>query len=249
MKPNDILAQIFERIGATPATPAYFTGEEVAEWPEDFVQALTVRNLLRQANPAEVAECDGCECACSMPVAIRRNGPDTSYFIVCNRRSDVSRIAVPARRLARVCSSGQMVAETVSELLEMPARPLERSVTDAVQFDLGIIKGPLGSSHVTLATVGGLQVGVAGYAVPLRDLLSFDGTDLTIDRAAIVRRIENPVAGGGDVESAAQRRLRLRRRRDELKRQGIRAFLKQLAAEEGVSVPRIKQLLGKASAK
>jgi len=44
-------------------------------------------------------------------------------------------------------------------------------------------------------------------------------------------------------EPPSERRERLTRRRDELKAKGVRGFLKTIAAEESVSVQRIKQIL------
>lgn len=53
-----------------------------------------------------------------------------------------------------------------------------------------------------------------------------------------------PAAPIGGQESAEARRDRVRRRVDALRGAGARAFLKTVAAEEGVSVARIKQLIG-----
>lgn len=44
-------------------------------------------------------------------------------------------------------------------------------------------------------------------------------------------------------ETPEARRTRLRERANELKMAGVKAWLKQLATEEGISIPRIKQLL------
>jgi hypothetical protein len=66
---------------------------------------------------------------------------------------------------------------------------------------------------------------------------------LAVDRRALLRCVDSPVAAAGDKESAEQRRERLRKRRDELKASGVHNFNQVLAEEEGRSVERIKQLL------
>ena len=58
---------------------------------------------------------------------------------------------------------------------------------------------------------------------------------------------DEPAGASGEparyAECQAQRRARLERRRDELKAQGVRDFTKRIAAEEGISEARVRQLL------
>jgi hypothetical protein len=55
--------------------------------------------------------------------------------------------------------------------------------------------------------------------------------------------VDKPIAGAGDPESAMQRRARLKKRVQSEKDKGTIAFLKIVAEEERISVPRLKQLL------
>ena len=64
-----------------------------------------------------------------------------------------------------------------------------------------------------------------------------------MDKRRLTRLVDQPVAGAGDVESAEQRRERISKRADELKANGVKAFLKAVAKEEGLSITRIKQLI------
>ncbi len=59
----------------------------------------------------------------------------------------------------------------------------------------------------------------------------------------MTRLVDQPVAGAGDEESAAQRRERLKKRVQAVKAKGTKAFLKTVAEEEGISSSRLKQLL------
>jgi hypothetical protein len=61
--------------------------------------------------------------------------------------------------------------------------------------------------------------------------------------------VDKPVAGAGDIESAAQRRARLAKLVREERAKGNRAFLKTVAAKEGISISRLKQLLPKSAGK
>ena len=64
-----------------------------------------------------------------------------------------------------------------------------------------------------------------------------------MDRRALTRLVDQPIAGGGDQESAAQRRERLQKRVDAERAKGNRAFNKTVAEEEGINVSRLKQIL------
>jgi len=77
----------------------------------------------------------------------------------------------------------------------------------------------------------------------LADLLCWGDQGITLERRALVRCVDAPVAGAGSAESAAQRQARLRARVGELKASGVVGFIKALAAQEGLSETRIKQLL------
>jgi hypothetical protein len=66
---------------------------------------------------------------------------------------------------------------------------------------------------------------------------------VSIERRALLRCVDNPIAAAGGQESAEQRRERLRLRRNELKASGVRNYNQMLAGEEGITVERIKQLL------
>ncbi|MBI4985617.1 MAG: hypothetical protein HZC24_09835 [Rhodocyclales bacterium] len=88
-----------------------------------------------------------------------------------------------------------------------------------------------------------LRLAIAGHGLPVADVLELDDKGLSIERRALQRCVDNPVAAAGGQESAEQRRERLRQRRNELKATGVRNYNQVLAGEEGITVERIKQLL------
>jgi len=83
---------------------------------------------------------------------------------------------------------------------------------------------------------------LAGHSVALSDVLVIEGSDFKLDSRALIRLVDKPAGGAGDVESAEQRRARLKKRVQAEKNKGTKAFLKTVAAEEGFNVSRLKQL-------
>jgi hypothetical protein len=77
----------------------------------------------------------------------------------------------------------------------------------------------------------------------LADILTFDGKDFKVDRRTLVPLVDKPISGAGDVESATQRRVRLKKWVQAAKDKGNEAFLKTVAEAEGISVARLKQLV------
>jgi hypothetical protein len=117
------------------------------------------------------------------------------------------------------------------------------SDTDAARWEVGMLKGAKHSSHLVLIADGKLTLSLAGHSVPVADVLALEGNAFQVDRRALTRLVDQPIAGAGDAESAAQRRERLKKRVQAVKAKGIKAFLKAVAEEEGISVSRLKQLL------
>lgn len=122
-------------------------------------------------------------------------------------------------------------------------RPSDNSANSA-RWEIGLLKGKKHASNVVMFADRDLKLSLAGHSVLLTDLLEMKSAQLTIDRKRLVRFIDAPVAGGGDIESAAQRRKRLTARVRAEKAKGTKAFLQVVAGEEELSVSRLKQLVG-----
>lgn len=242
MTPEAALLELLARVGARDGAPALFSDHELSAWPGAAVAAMKSQGLLKKASPARSAICPGCERECAMPVHVISNkGHKTDAFIVCDRRSDINRVAVPLSLLEQWQASGDSIAAVLTHLLKLPVPGANG--TDAARWDIGLLKGGKHSSHVALVADGTLSLSLAGHSIALAEVLTLDGASLQIDRQRLIRLADRPVAGAGDVESAAKRRERLRKRVESLKRSGVSAFLKTVAEEEGISVTRVKQLL------
>ena len=241
MTPQLILAELLERIGAQGGAAVFVSDRELREWPGAAVAAMKAQGVITKARPATSIVCPGCEQECVMPVHVinvRARKPDA--FIVCDKRSDINRVPVPVDRLERWQATGESVAALLAGLLRLYRS--SGSSGDAARWEVGMLKGAKHASHLVLVADGSLTLSLAGHSIPVTDVLSLAGRTFKVDRRALNRLVDHPVAGAGDVESAAQRRERLKKRVRVLKAQGVKGFLKIIANEEGLSVSRVKQL-------
>lgn len=242
MTPEAALVELLERVGARHGGAVVVSDHELSEWPGAAVAAMKSQGLLTKARPATSAVCPGCERECVMPVhVLSAKARDPEAFIVCNKRSDINRVAVPVSYLERWQASGDSIAMLLSGLLGL--HPSSASSTDAARWEVGMLKGAKHSSHLVLVADGTLTLSLAGHSIALADVLTLEGGAFKVDRRTLSRLVDQPAAGAGDVESAAQRRERLKKRVQAVKNKGVKAFLKTVAEEEGITVSRLKQLL------
>lgn len=138
--------------------------------------------------------------------------------------------------------SPERVAGALARLLG-----IRRSAGDstALRWDVGVLKGTKGSAHVVLGIERELRLTIAGHSLPVVDALELDDQGLIVERRALLRCVDNPVAAAGNKESAEQRRERLVARVQEEKAKGTRGFLKKVAAEERITDGRLKQIIYK----
>lgn len=242
MTPQAALIEVVERLGEGQGATILLSEHELGLWPGAAVKAMKAQGLLTKASPAPSAICPGCERECVMPVHVLpdRTG-DPVAFIVCDKRSDINRVAVPVSYLNQWQASGASMANLLANLLGL-VRPGACGVI-AARWDIGMFKGAKHAGHLVLVADGRLILTLAGHSIALADVLTIDGDRFTIYKRALIRRVDQPIAGAGDTESAAQRRERLKKRVQEVKARGTRGFLKVVAQEEGISVSRLKQIL------
>ncbi len=241
MNPADVLPAVLDRLAAAAGEVALFSERELAEWPAAALARLKAESLLVKGPPADTLTCPGCEEDCLMPVEFATTASGTlRAFVVCDKHDDVARVAIARDLLEQWTSSPERVADVLAQLLS-----IRRSGSDATarRWDVGVLKGAKGSAHVVLGIENELRLTTAGHSLPVVDVLELGDKGLIVERRALLRCVDNPVAAAGGQESAEQRRERLRKRRNELKALGVRNFNKVLAEEEGISVSAIKQLL------
>ena len=100
MTPQDALIELLTRVGALNGAAVLVSAEELSQWPAAAVAAMKSQKLLARARPAVSVVCPGCERECVMPVHTLPTEPrDPASFIVCDKRDDINRVPVSAKRL------------------------------------------------------------------------------------------------------------------------------------------------------
>ena len=200
-----------------------------------------ITKLIAKARPASSVICPGCERECVMPVhTLPTTTRSPESFIVCDKRSDINRVAVPISRLEQWQTTYDLIADVLARLLG-----LSRSASTAAegnQWHIGVLKGKKHKSRVTLLADDGLNLSLAGHTVPIIEVLAINENVLTLDKGELIRLVDKP-AGNAETETPEQRRERLRARVREEKARGTKAFVRLVAEEEGISVSRLKQLI------
>lgn len=247
MTPQSALIELLARVGARCGAPIFISDHELREWPGAAVAAMKAQGVITKARPALSTVCSGCEQECVMPVhVLNAKVRDPKAFIVCDKRSDINRVPVSVDRLSQWQATGELVAALLAQLLGLHRSGGHNG--DATRWEVGVLKGAKHASHLVLVTDGTLTLSLAGHSIPVVDVLTLVGKTFQVDRRMLCRLVDRLVAGAGDMESAAQRRERLKKRVKILKAQGVKAFVKNVAQEEGISDTRVKQLVGKKTA-
>lgn len=234
---------VLDRVGyADPAKGVFFFWDEVKDWPAGALDMLVTSGLLQQAQPMATIECDGCEENCIMPVTVypaKEDKPGRA-FITCDKRDDMGRVRVDFRRMEQWQTTGGLIAAMLAKMLGLSQPAIQAA--DSKQWHIGTLKGRKHNSPVKLLAGDSLTLALAGHAAPLVDVLTIEKNNLALDKAALIRLVDNP-ADDSEAEAPEARRERIRARVREEKAKGTRAFLRVVADEEGISTSRLKQLI------
>jgi hypothetical protein len=235
------LTELVERIAACQGGETYFSEAEIGSWPADLMAALKASRLLSQASPADSLECPGCEEACVMPVHVM---PGTGALpgralIACDKRDDISRVNIPIASLARLKSSGAMLAESLANILFAElARPV---ALDGHRWQLGQFQGLKHKSPLVLLMDMVPCLVTAGHTVKLTDVLLFKNESVSLDFPALRGMVDNPIGQAAkDSGTLDDRAARVYARVNVLKAKGKKNFNEQVAEEEGLSIATIK---------
>lgn len=242
MTPQTALIELLQRLGARSGAAVFVSDRELLEWSSAAVALMKAQGLITKSMLATSTVCFGCEQACVMPVhVLTTKARQPEAFIVCDKRCDINRVSVSVDQLEQWQATGESVAALLAQLLGLQRSG--GSSGDATHWEVGMLKGVKHSSHLKLVADGRLTLALAGHSIPVTEVLTFAGKTFKVDRRRLTRLVDRPVAGAGDVESSAQRRERLKKRVKGLKAQGVKAFMKIVAEEEGISDTRLKQIL------
>lgn len=189
MTPQAALIELLGRVGARDGTATMVSTEELNQWPTVAVSALKSQGLLLKARPAKSVVCPGCEQECSMPVhtQTRANAPASS-FVVCDKRSDINRVPIPAARLALWRCDAQAVCGFVVAslgLVQTTVLPSEDGL-----LPIGMARGDKRTQMLCLRLHGHLALVVGADAMPLAEVIGFENGSFTLDHAVIHQMVD-----------------------------------------------------------
>jgi len=203
MTPQAALIELLGRVGASQGDMVFINGDELSQWPSAAVAAMKTHRLLMKAHPANNVICPGCEHECAMQVhtlPAEDNWPARAS-VSCYERDDIGHVPVDFSRLEQWQSTGELIATVLAQLLDL-SQP-EHQTADGIQWGIGTLRGKKHRSPLTLLAGDGLTLSLAGHTVPLEDMLAIEGNALTLDKAELIRLVDNP-AGDSKTGGAAQ---------------------------------------------
>lgn len=189
MTPINILSELLERLGACNGIAIPVSAEELHQWPLEAVKAMKTQRLIVKARPATSATCPGCEHNCVMPVhTLPATAGHPSSFIVCDKRSDINRVAVSSERLIQWQCSADLVSELVASSLDL--RRQARQVNSAGRWEIGIVFGDKRSQMLCLEASGTLALVAGSNMVPLVEFIEFHDGAYSLDTAQARRLVD-----------------------------------------------------------
>ena len=153
---------------------------------------------------------------------------------------------VPLEHLDQWLISGDRIADFIAG--ELGQHRVPSTQIGLMRWEVGLLKGKRNSSHLVLLVDSEFKLSIAGHSLSLAEVIVCGASTISLDTKWLHRLLDSPATGGGDVESTGRRRDRLQIRVDELRAKGVKGFLKTCAAEEDISIPRLKQILDKKQA-
>lgn len=197
MRPETVLIELVDRVGASPDQAVRINSRELAGWPDDSVAALKTQRLIRKTRPATSTVCPGCEQQCVMPVhtVVSLSRPSTGQtgrsnsFIVCDKRDDINRVPVEMDRLNRWLCSTASLSDFVAECLRL--RPRRNRIRRAGLLQIGMAAGENRRQMLCLRTHEEEVELVAGSgAIALADALRFRNGRFSLERTLVRQLVD-----------------------------------------------------------
>ena len=183
------LIELLGRVGARLGESVTVSTEELNQWPAAAVSALKSQGLLLKARPVKSVVCPGCEQECSMPVhTVTRANAAAASFVVCDKRSDINRVAVPAARLALWRCDAKAVCGFVAACLDLQQTIVQPSEDGLLP--IGMARGNKRTQMLCLRAQGHLALVVGADAIPLADVVGFENGGFTLDHAVIRQLVD-----------------------------------------------------------
>ena len=189
MTPQAVMIELFGRVGASQDVAVLVNDDELSQWPSAAVRAMKSQKMIAKARPASNAICPGCEQDCVMPVHTLPGKPDDSVsFVVCDKRSDTSRVMIPPDRLSQWHCNAELICGFVAESLGL--RRSDRPTASADLWEIGIATGDKRSQMLCLQASRDLLLVAGGNSVLLIELIEFNNDRYSLDIAMLSRLVD-----------------------------------------------------------
>jgi len=188
MTPLNAFVEVLARIAAS--REVFLTEAELDQWPARAVLAMKAQHLIAKAAPAISAICPGCEENCAMPVeTVPVRSAPPALFVVCDKRSDINRVAIPAGQLAQWQASMVGVGKFIAENLAM--RWQGTTVMSGDVLEIGIVKAARKSQMLCLRSTRGLVLVAGTSELPLIDIVAFADGRYLVDSELVDQLVNN----------------------------------------------------------
>jgi hypothetical protein len=189
MSPIDAMLELLGRVDACRGAPVLVNDEELLQWPGTAVKAMKSQKLLTKARPASSAICQGCERECVMPVhnlASAAGAP--ASFVVCDKRFDINRVAIPAERLTQWQCNAELICEFVTTSIGLRRRA--RQTGGAGRWEIGIAFGEKRGQMLRLEVSDTLALVAGNNMVPFAEVIQFQDGEYALDKAMVRRLVD-----------------------------------------------------------
>lgn len=205
----DVLQGILQRLG--PEGDTVLASEQVRRWPKGATEALQEAGWVVPIAAATMVECSGCEENCFKPVHVlpARHGQPVRAYVACDEPPAMGRVKIPLSRLRQWQVTDAQLARWLTGALELKGNP-ERDQASGV-FTLGNLQGKKRMGVLQFDSVAPVSLKVSGHAIPLSEVVNFEGNRPIIDRTGILGMVDLPPvseAAGRRPTSTARREAR-----------------------------------------
>lgn len=202
----DVLQEILQRLG--PEGDTVLAWEQVRRWPKGAIEALLEAGWVAPIAAATMVECSGCEENCFKPVRVlpARSGQPARAYVGCDEPPAMGRVKIHLSRLRQWQVTDAQLARWLTGALGLKGKP-ERDQASGV-FTLGNLQGKKWLGALKFDPAPPVALKVSGHAIPLSEVVNFEGNHPIIDGASIQGMVDLPPVSeaAGHLQSSTARR-------------------------------------------